>query len=77
MLQPHKNYIILYLFLSVEPLRFAVGDRVINKYKLAGRITAVYESTRTYDVLYNDSRTDENIPEFYFSTPRLRGTYHI
>ena len=45
------------------PMKFVVGDKVRNIYNLRGKVSAVHEDSRTYDVVYNDGRNDFNIHE--------------
>ena len=56
-----SSYLISACFL--DPLKFSINDKVRNKFNLAGKILAVNETTRSYDILYNDGRSDLSIPE--------------
>ena len=40
-----------------------------NKFNLAGKISAVNEIARTYDIFYNDGRSDFNVPESDIRAP--------
>ena len=61
----HETYpFILFTYhMFLEPLKFSINDKVRNKFNLAGKILAVNDTTRSYDILYNDGRSDLGIPE--------------
>lgn len=59
-----------------EPLQFAVGDKVRNKYNLGGIITSVDMVKRTYTILYKDGRSDENLDESFVKPPAKKGNHY-
>lgn len=61
----------------LDPLQFAIGDKVRNKYNLGGIVTGVDLIKRTYTILYNDGRSDENLDESFVKPPVKKGYYYI